>query len=148
MSRCLPARRLLLKGGLAACAATALPSARACEFFTSSLRILHPWARASRPGDTTAMVGMQFDDVRQADRLIGVQTLLADGAEIAGAGKPGELDFEIPAGRTTRFDEFGPHLRLLGLRQPLQLNRSYPLRLEFAQGGMILTTLSIDYDAA
>eukprot|EP01036_Dinobryon_divergens_P052327 gene52326-69990_t len=47
------------------------------------------------------MVGLQFDEVQQADRLIGVQTMVADGAEIAGAGKPGELDFEIPAGRTT-----------------------------------------------
>lgn len=143
-----PPRRLVLKAGLAACAAWALPNARACEFFTSSLRILHPWARASRPGDTTAMVGLQFDEVQQADRLIGVQTMVADGAEIAGAGKPGKLDFEIPAGRTTRFDEFGPHLRLLNLRQPLQLNRSYPMRLEFEKGGLILTTLSVDYDAA
>lgn len=143
-----PPRRLLLKGGLATLAGLALPPAQACEFFTSSLRILHPWARASRPGDTTAMVGMQFDDVRQDDRLIGVQTMVAGGAEIAGAEKSGDLAFDIPAGQVTRFDEFGPHLRLLALNQPLRLGSSYPLRLEFEKGGVILTTLSVDYEAA
>jgi copper(I)-binding protein len=144
----IPTRRLMLKGGVALCAGVALPQAQACEFFTGSLRILHPWTRATRPGDSTAMVGLQFDEVQQADRLIGAQTMVAEGAEIAGSGKPGELDFEIPAGRITRFDEFGPHLRLLNLRQPLLLNRSYPLRLEFQKGGVILTTLSVDYEAA
>lgn len=125
--------------------------ARACEFFTPTLRVFHPWARATLEDDTTARVFMKFDEVREDDRLIGVQTMLATGAEIGGPGvkrRDGIVDLPIPRGETTLLDETGTHLRLLDLQWQLQVLRSYPLDLIFEKGGTVRVSLSIDFPSA
>lgn len=142
-----PTRRRVLQSALALCSPLALRPAQGCEFITSTLRLTHPWARASLPGATTAIVSMRFDEVRQADRLVGVDTIIASGADIGGPGACPTVDLPIPAGQETLLHEGGTHVRLLGLRYPLQLNRAYPMRLFFEQGGLVLASLSIDYDA-
>ena len=53
--------------------------ARACEFFSSHLRIWHPWTRATRVDADTARLCMRFDEVQTSDRLIGVKTPVAGG---------------------------------------------------------------------
>ena len=149
-------RRQWLQAGLAIGTTLWLPPAHACEFFSTHLRITHPWTRASAPGATTAVVCMKFDEVMQADRLIAVETPVAQAAELvtAGTGASGGergataidgLNFPIPAGRETQLHEAGPHLRLLGLQFPLELAREYPLKLIFDLGGAVNATLSVDY---
>jgi copper(I)-binding protein len=138
-------RRVLLQTGLASGLALVLPAARACEYFSPILRVTHPWARASAPGASTAAVSMRFDEVSQDDRLIAVQTPVASGAEIAGPGAEPGLDLLIPGGRETLLSETGLHLRLTGLHLPLEVGRSYPLKLTFQRGGTVNATLNIDY---
>ncbi|MFY9509672.1 MAG: copper chaperone PCu(A)C [Rubrivivax sp.] len=135
-------RRGLLQAGLALGAAAYLPPARACEYFAATLRIHHPWARASAPGASSAIVSMQFDEVSKADRLIGVQIDIAEGAEINGRA----VDFAIPEGQVTTFGEQGAvQLRLVGLQRPLQIGRSYPMKLAFEHGGVVHAGLNIDF---
>ena len=43
-------RRAALRTALALSACTLLRPAHACEFFTTNLRIYHPWTRATAPG--------------------------------------------------------------------------------------------------
>jgi copper(I)-binding protein len=119
--------------------------ARACDFFTTHLRVFHPWARESGPQDTSAGVFMLFDEVMQADRLIGAHTPLAESVELVvdGIGRP--LDLEIPADKVTLLRETGTHLRLLGLKQPLKLGREYPLTLVFEHGGSVQADLDVDF---
>jgi copper(I)-binding protein len=138
-------RRVLLQTGLAAGLALVLPAARACEYFSPILRVTHPWSRASAPGAEAAVVSMKFDDVSQDDRLIAVQTPVASGAEIAGPGAEPGLNLLIPSGRETLLSESGLHLRLTGLQLPLEVGRSYPLKLTFERGGTVNATLNIDY---
>lgn len=61
------------------------PGARACEFFSTHLRIFHPWTRATAEGDTFAVLCMSFDEVRASDRLIRVESPVATHAELSGA---------------------------------------------------------------
>lgn len=139
-------RRGLLQAGLALGAGLVLPAARACEFYTGNLTIVHPWTRASAAGATTAIVCMSFLDVTQTDRLIGAQTPVADGAELGGDATAGPgLDFEIAAGQTAVLSERGVHLRLVGLKFPLPVGRTYPLVLSFEKAGPINATLTVDY---
>ena len=141
-------RRGVLRAGVAGSLALLGTQARACEFFTNTLRIFHPWARATLEDETTAMVFMKFDEVREDDRLIGVQTMLATGAEIAGQGAQGRrgvVDLLIPRGQTTELNEAGVHLRLLDLQWQLQVLRAYPMDLIFEKGGTIKANLSIDF---
>src|ERR1700716_3701563 len=102
MSR-LNQRRTVLQAGLALCASLVVPRARACEFFTSTMRITHPWTRATAPDATSAVLCMKFDEVTETDRLIGVETPVAEGAELvgkqAGAEVSRAVNFLIPAGR-------------------------------------------------
>lgn len=139
-------RRVVLRAGLAACATLALPPARACEFFVSTLRITHPWTRATEPGADTAVLCMTFDQVTQTDRLIEVRTPIARGVELVAEGRARPLDLLIPVGSEMVLDESGTHLRLVGLDMQLQTGRTYPLMLVFEQGGQVRSDLSVDYD--
>jgi copper(I)-binding protein len=138
-------RRGVLQAGLALGLASLWPTARACEFFTTHLRITHPWTRASAEGARVAVVSMKFDEVTLADRLIGVATPVAERAELGGVGASSSVNFAIPAGRETLLSERGTFVRLVGLRQPLEIARTYPLTLVFEKGGSIATDLSVDY---
>lgn len=147
-------RRHLLRAALGLGGLGCLPQARACEFFTPNLRIFHPWTCASEPGATTAVVCMRFDQVLEDDRLTGVETMLATGAQLATA--PGAtsgsaaasampLPFDIPAGLETVLSDKGTHLLLTGLTQPLFVGRAYPMTLRFARGGEVPAQLTVDY---
>ena len=138
-------RRSLLHGGAALGVALLAPAARACEFFSSNLRIIHPWTRASSVGATSAMVSMRFNDVAETDRLLKVETPVASGAEFGGEGADPKIDFAIPAGQESALTEAGIHVRLVGLQQPLEIGRSYPLTLTFEKGGVVSATLNVDY---
>jgi copper(I)-binding protein len=134
--------RAAFAGGLVSC----LPRARACEFFGANLRITHPWTRATAAGASTAIVSMKFDEVTQADRLIGIETPVAAGAEMGGLQIDGkELSFALAAGQNYELSETGSFVRLLGLKHPLALGRSYPLTLVFEHSGRIAAELSVDY---
>jgi copper(I)-binding protein len=138
-------RRNFLQAGLALSASLLVPAARACEFFTATLRITHPWTRATAAGDPFAVVCLTFDEVSKTDRLIGVESPVAAGAEMGGDQTGGPVDVLIPAGRETVLSEEGVHVRLVGLRHPLELARTYPLTLIFDKGGAVGTKLSVDY---
>lgn len=138
-------RRDILR--LAAAGATTL-SARsvwAHEYYVATLRISHPWCRATAADAPSATVCVTFDEVREADRLIGVETPVAESAELSDS-RPGTVELAIPLGRDTVLGEQGTLLRLVGLKQALELGRSYPLRLVFAKGGAVDATLDVAYD--
>ena len=138
-------RRVVLHSGLAVGVALLAPAAHACEFFGINLRVTHPWTRATAEGATTALVNLKFDQVMQDDRLIGVETPVAEAAEVVGADAGTGVDVSIPAGETTSLGEGGATVRLVGLKMPLEVGRSYPLKLVFEKGGVIDATLNVDY---
>lgn len=143
-----PMRRTFLRGLLAVPIAMASPLARACEYFTATLRIEHPWTRATAPGATTAAVFMTLDEVTEDDRLVGVETPIADAARTTGDGADGVCTLRITRGAALTMDETTPHVLLTGLRHALELGRSYPMTLVFEKGGRVLTTLHVDFPAA
>lgn len=138
-------RRSVLRAGAAFGVSLLAPAARAHEFFSSSLTVIHPWTRASAEGATSAIVSMIFQDVIQTDRLIGVQTPVAEAAELGGAAEGPTLDFLIREGHDAELTEAGVHLRLLRLKHPLLLGREYPMTLVFAKAGAIRAALLVDY---
>ena len=139
-------RRIVLQAGLATAVALVAPAARACEFFTTTLRVFRPWTRATAPGDAFAVLCMGFDQVTSADRLIRVETPVAASAEMAGIGAGPSVDLVIPAGQETVLSESTTFIRLLGLKHPLEMGRSYPLRLVFEKGGAVEADLDVDFE--
>ena len=147
MQRDIARRRLLGTALSAAVCGWAVP-ARACEVMTATLRVLHPWTRATVAGADTALLCMTFDEVHTTDRLVGVRTPIATGARLAGTTPGTPLDLSIPQGSTLELSEDGTHLLLTGLHAPLQVGRAYPLELQFEQAGVALASLSVDFTAA
>lgn len=143
----MPTRRHLLLAGLGLPMTAALP-ANACDFFSSHLRIWHPWTRATRAGAETAQLFMRFDEVQRTDRLIGVETPVASGARLIARDGPRALDLLIEAGHELTLSEDGVHIELLDLQHPLQIGRSFPLRLVFASAEPVNAMLNVDLPAA
>jgi copper(I)-binding protein len=143
-------RRRVLQSGMAMGTLCLLPNLQAHEIITSTLRITHPWSRATVEGDPFAVLCMKFDEVAQADRLILVQTPIAERAEMGGVGASKAIDFAIPAGEETYMGDHdhGTYVRLLGLKGPIEVGRSYKLTLGFEKGGTYITTFSVDFTRA
>lgn len=147
-------RRAALHAGLALCASSVVPAARACEFFSPRLRVYHPWTRVTPESAPFANVFMRVDQVTGPDRLIGVETMVATRAQLIGMGTDKDkdkdqsgVDLSFQPGSELVMSEAGIHLRLLGLTQPLLIGRTYPMRLVFEQGGPLDAQLSVDYMA-
>jgi hypothetical protein len=138
-------RRWMLRGGLAIAGAAWLPAAKACEVQAEFLRVTHPWTRATAPDAEFGVLCMRIDEVTEDDRLIDVQTPVADGVELSSAARGVPLDLAIPAGSNLDLQEHGLHLRLAPLRLTLHAGRSYPLQLTFARSGVVRATLSVDF---
>lgn len=134
-----------MQAGAGSLVAATWSSARACEFFSANLRIVHPWVRASVDGATTAALNLTFDQVTRPDRLIGVSTPVALSAELVGSPHGPSVDLAIPADRETVLSEADLHIRLIGLTRPLQVGRTYPMHLLFEAGGAIAASISVDY---
>ena len=141
-------RRTLLHAGLVLSAAMPWRNALACEYFSPTMRITHPWTRAAPMGAPFAVLAMRFDEVSQDDRLLAVETPVAEAVGYVPGGatrQAVDLPLDIPAGRDTVLFDSGPHLRLLRLTQALEVARSYPLRLVFEKGGTVKALLNVDY---
>lgn len=139
-------RHLLIATG-GTCLGLARP-AQACDFFSSHMRIWHPWTRATRVDAETARLCMRFDEVQKTDRLIGIETPVAGGARLAGTGAPEGrqgLSLLIREGETLTLAEEGLYIELLDLQQPLQVGRSFPLRLIFQSAEPVNAMLNVDY---
>jgi hypothetical protein len=122
------------------------PAARACEFYTGRLRVMHPWTRATAPGADTAVLCLGLDEVTQPDRLIGVRTPIARGVAMGGPRAGQALDIALQPGDRLDLSEEGVHLLLTGLVHPLQVGRQYSLELLFEHAGAIATDVSVDFD--
>ncbi len=56
-----------------------------------------------------------------------------------------DLSLLIRQGQELALAEDGLHIELLDLQQPLQIGRSYPLRLVFEFAEPVNATLNVDY---
>jgi copper(I)-binding protein len=139
-------RRAVMRAGLAVgLSGAAAMNTQACEILVGGFRILHPWTRATEPGETSAPLCMTIDQVTEADRLVSVSTPVAEGAEMGGAAAGPVVDWPLPLGVESVFSEQGAHVRLVGLKLPLRVGRVYPLLLGFDKAGLVVATVSVDF---
>jgi copper(I)-binding protein len=105
------------------------------------VRVDDPWARAtilaSRPGAACLTLTSAG-----GDRLVAVQTLLADQVmlhatnQTGGVSRMSHLDtLELPPGQAVTMAPGGIHLMLMGLREKLVKGESFPITLRFEVAG-------------
>jgi len=135
-----------------AAALVAVPALAEHRYQLDSLRIDHPFARATPPGAKAGSVFFTLENAgKNEDRLIRASTpvaaavavhqmVLEDGVMRMRAVPSVDL---IPGGRV-EFNPNGYHLMLLDLKQPLKVGERFPLTLTFEHGGVILISVLVE----
>jgi copper(I)-binding protein len=126
--------------------------ASAHDYTLGSLKIGHPWARATPP---TAPAGGGFLTVTNtgttADRLISATSPAASQVQVHEMKMDGsimrmrELDngLAIPPGATVTLAPGGFHLMMIGLKEPLKETTRVPVTLVFEKAGKIDVELRV-----
>jgi periplasmic copper chaperone A len=138
---------------LAALMAVAIvPTTLAHEYESGSVKVAHPWARAT-PGGAT--VGAAFMEIKaaegKADKLVAASSPLAGRVEVHthieedGVMKMRRLDaLDIAAGKAVVLKPSGDHLMLFDLKEPLKEGELIPITLQFEKAGEIKLDVSVE----
>lgn len=130
--------------------------APAHDFTAGSLKIQHPWARATAASARNGGVYLAIDNGgAAADRLISVSTPAADRAETHvtlsedGVMKMRQVTaIDLAPGTRTELKPGGLHIMLLGLKGQLKHGEKFPLTLTFEKAGTIEVVVVIDKPGA
>ncbi|RRV67123.1 MULTISPECIES: copper chaperone PCu(A)C [Stutzerimonas stutzeri group] len=122
---------------------------------TGELAVSQAWSRAMPPSAPTGAVYFILENRgQQPQRLIGAQTSRAEKTELHTHVHQGDMmkmqqveAVDVPAAGKVEFKPGGNHVMLFGLKQPLVAGESFPVTLQFEDGGEITTEVSIEVDA-
>jgi copper(I)-binding protein len=141
----------MLSALLIACAfGLGAPSAH--DYALKSLKIDHPFARATPPGAKVAGVFVTVENTgTQPDRLLSVSTPIAGVAELhqmsvdAGVMRMrGVAALEVRPGAKLQLKPGGYHVMLSELRQPLKVGDKFPLTLTFQNAGAVEVSVWVE----
>ena len=122
------------------------------DYALKSLKIDHPFARATPPGARVAGVFVAVENTgTQPDRLLSVSTPMAGVAELhqmnvdAGVMKMrGIAGLEVRPGETLQLKPGGYHVMLSELRQPLKVGDRFPMTLKFQNAGAVEVSVWVE----
>ncbi|MEP7056910.1 MAG: copper chaperone PCu(A)C [Caldimonas sp.] len=141
----------LIAAMLLLCAA-AVP---ANEYRAGSLTIDHPYARPTAPSQPTGGGYMKIINKGADDRLVSASTPAAAAVQMHSMQMDGNVmrmrevaAIDIPAGKTVELKPGSLHLMLTGLKAPLAVAQSFPLKLKFEKAGEVTVDLKVDAPAA
>lgn len=143
--------RLLLALAMAAASLAAV----AHEYTAGALKIAHPWARFTVPGQAAGGAFMTLQNTgSKPDRLLGGVTPVAARVELhsmtmnGGVMKMREMSaVDLPAGQTVVLEPGRMHLMLAGIKAPLQAGTKVPVTLKFEKAGDVQVELLVSTQA-
>ena len=144
---------LLLRTAFAAALALAAGLAAAHSYELGSIRIAHPWARPTLPGQPVGGGYLKLENRGSAaDRLVGVSAEgTAARVEIHEMKLEGETmrmrrvdGLALPAGKSVALEPGGYHLMLMELKAPLAEGARFPLKLRFEQAGEVTVEIKVE----
>ena len=127
-------------------AALAASPAFAHDYTVGSLKIDHPWARATPKGASVGGGYMKITNNGTApDRLVGGSTDISNSFEVHEMTMDGGVmkmrpvagGIEIKPGETVTLDPGGYHVMLIGLKDQLKQGSRFKATLEFAKAGKV-----------
>jgi copper(I)-binding protein len=130
----------------ALCAALATSPALAHDYTVGSLKIGHPWARATPKGASVGGGYMKITNSGTApDRLVGGSSDISNSFEIHEMKMEGGVmkmrpvagGLEIKPGETVTLDPSGYHVMLVDLKKQLMQGERFKATLQFAQAGKV-----------
>lgn len=143
--------RSLLCITIAALGAVFSLQGNAHEYTLGSIRIVHPWARATVPGAQTGGAYLKLENSGADDKLVSVNGNVSAGSELHTTSMNGnvmtmqKLDkgLAVPAGKTVELKPGGTHIMLVELKAPLKEGTTFPLKLRFEKAGEITVDVKV-----
>lgn len=142
----MPLIRNLALIAILAMAASGTVLAQTPEHKQGALTVVQPWSRATAPSQKTGGVFLRIENAGgQPDRLIGVESKLADTASLHVMIRDGDVmkmraiegGVDVPANGHVVLAPGGQHIMLIGLRAPLIKASAVPLTLIFERAGRV-----------
>ena len=126
--------------------------AAAHEFKLGALKIGHPWARPTVPGQSTGGAYLSVHNTGNTpDRLLGASSPVAQRVEVHEMRMDGDVmrmrempTLDLAAGQRVALAPGGLHLMLTGLKAPLKVGDKLPLKLRFEKAGQIAVLLHVE----
>lgn len=115
------------------------------------LRLKGIWSRPGLQGNNGVIYLTLSNDGQEADRLVGVQTDVAQAAELHQVRMENDVmkmepvagGLEIPAGGQVALEPGGYHVMLVDLNQNLKAGESFSVLLQFEKEGEIMVDVEI-----
>ena len=144
-----------LRSLLAATLAAASIGAAAHYFKAGPIRIDHPYARATVPGQPNGGGFLKLsNEGPTADRLVAATSARAGSIELHTMRMEGDVmrmrqvdAIELPPGQAVKLAPGGLHLMFVGLKAPLKAGGTMPLVLKFAKAGEVKMDVPISATA-
>ena len=125
--------------------------ARADDVTLGSLKIDHPWARASAGPARNSAAFMTIHNAGDADRLVAAAADVSERVELHTHMMEGDVmkmrqveAIEVPAGGMAELQPGGFHVMLIGLKAPLKEGEHFPLTLTFEKAGEMTLEVTVE----
>lgn len=136
---------------MAAALALGAPLAGAQGAKHGAIEIVHPWARATAPGQAAGGGFLEIRNGGAADRLLSARAAIADRVELHSMKMDGDVMrmrqvdvIDLPPGATVALEPGGLHLMFMGLKQPLAPGSRFPLKLKFEKAGEVTVEIKVE----
>ena len=126
------------------------------ETRAGDIRMTQPWSLALPPVSANGAVYLSLSNTGRApDKLVGGSTPMAERVELHTSSMDGGImrmrqisAVDLEPGGTAVLEPGGTHLMLVGLKEPLEAGKRFPLMLEFERSGMIQVEVAVQAAAA
>ena len=121
------------------------------EFKIGSVSIGHPYARATAPSQSTGGGYLTLTSKGAPDRLVSASTTISESVQLHSMRMEGDVmrmreigSLEMPADTLVELKPGGFHLMFVGLKAPLKVGQSFPLKLKFEKAGEVTVEVKVD----
>ena len=130
---------------------SALDSTPEPEPSASTIKISNSWARLQPPSSRMSAAYMEVQNAGEsADALIGASCSCAKSVELhVMTEKDGMMNmrqverFEVAPGATIKLEPGGAHLMIMGLKEPLSVEKALDIELVFERAGKLAVTVPV-----
>jgi copper(I)-binding protein len=134
----------------------AAATAQAHSFQLGELKIGHPYARATAPGQPAGGGYLSIQNAGKAgDKLLSAKAEVSTSVELHEMKMEGDVmrmrevsAVEVPAGKTVELKPGGLHIMFMGLKAPLKQGDKFPLKLKFEKAGEVTVTVNVEGSGA
>lgn len=114
------------------------------EYRIGQLKIEHPYARATAPGQKAAGGFMKIENKGAADQLIAASSPVAGEMQLHTMSMDGNVmkmrevkAIDVPANGSVELKPGGLHLMFMDIKSPLKAGESVPVKLKFQRAGEV-----------